>query len=817
MSDVRYGLRLLRQNPVFTSVAVLSLALGIGANTAVFTLIDAVLLKLLPVRDPQGLLFLATPGNTSFYFETYHRLQAEQLFFRELAAFSPVRLNVGIGDESEPSVEGQLVSGNYFAVLGTGPAAGRTLTEDDDRLPGAHPVAMISYAYWQRRFGLSASAIGQKISLDGTPFTIVGVMPRGFLGLEIGGAPDITVPLMMQHQVMPDKENWLIRSSNTVDWLRIFARLKPGITREQAASGMSVIFSRVQTQLASELNLQWRQTWLKDWAEARLSLEPGGAGISPLRAQFSKPLFVLMGVTGLVLLIACANVANLLLGRASARQREIAVRIAIGAGRFRLVRQLLVESLLLSGMGGALGILFANWGTKLLVHLLSTGRTPISLDLTPDLRVLAFTAIASIVTGALFGLLPALHATRLDLTPALKAGGRAATPHQRLGNALAAVQIAVSLVLVIGAGLLARSLHKVNAADRGFARDHVLTVRLEPRGSDQKHGENALRLNRLYLDLQERIRIMPGVTAASFAGSSPTTPLQPRNFTTPDGRRFRASWTQVYPDYFATLGARIVRGRDFGPRDLLENAPLVTLINANLARSVFSNENPIGKQIVCRGRNACEVIGVVQEIKYASLKGETGNTMYQTFLQGPTGRGQMVLHVRFAGDPQQMASQIRRQVGVIDPNLPAFEIRTLATEVDAALVRERLLALLSTVFGAFALLLAGLGLYGVIAYAVRRRTKEIGIRIALGATRGEVGWLVLRETLRVAGLGILIGLPIALGTGRLIASFLYGLTPTDPMVLGASVAFLLATGLAAGYVPARRASRVDPMVALRYE
>ena len=822
--DVRYGLRLLRKSPVFTSVAVASLALGIGANTAVFSLIDAVLLKLLPVRDPQSLLFLATEAraganaaNTSFYFETYQRLRTEQPFFQTLAAFAPVRLNVSVDGQIEPSVEGQLVSGSYFSVLGAGAAAGRTLTEDDDRVPGAHPVAMISYPYWQRRFGLSAAAIGQKILIDGAPFTIVGVMSPGFSGLEPGSAPDITVPLMMQPQVMPDKENWLVRSANTVDWLRIFGRLKPGVTREQASSGMKVIYSRIQTQLAAELNPDWQRTWLKEWAEARLLLEPGGAGISALRPQFSKPLFVLMGVVGLVLLIACANVANLLLGRASARQREIAVRLAIGAGRWRLVRQLLVENLLLSCMGGALAILFASWGAKLLVHFLSAGRTPITLDLNPDLRVLAFTASVSVATGILFGVAPALQAIRLDLTLALKGSQQSTILHQGLGKALAAGQVAMSLVLVIGAGLLVRSLQKLNGADAGFPRDRVLTVRLEPKGSDQKRGENALRLNRLYLQLQARIQTIPGVTAASLAGASPTTPLQPRNLATPDGRHFRASWTQVYPKYFETLGARILRGRDFDAHDLGENAPFVVVIDENLARSVFPNEDPIGKQITCNARNACTVIGVVQAIHYANLKGETGNTMYQTFLQGPTGRGQMVLHVRFAVDPESVIGQVRREVAGIDSNLPAFEIRTLATEIDAALVRERMLALLSAAFGALALLLAGIGLYGVIAYAVGRRTREIGIRMALGATRGSVGWLVLRETLRTAGVGIAAGLPLALGSARLIASFLYGLSPADPAVIAASVAFLFIIGLISGFVPARRASRVDPMTALRYE
>ena len=818
--DVRYALRWLRRSPGFACVALLSLALGIGANTAIFSLIDAVLLKLLPVKDPQGLVFLGAQGRDgiahTFYFETYQRLRAEQPFFTDLAAFSPVRMNVSVDGRTEPSVEGQLVSGNYFGVTGAGAVIGRTLTDQDDRLPGAHPVAMISYAYWQRRFGGSAEAIGKKILIDGTPFTIIGVTSPGFFGLEVGSAPDVTAPLMMQPQVMPERENWLGRPVNTVDWLRIAGRLKPGVTMQQASAGMRVIYRRVQTQLARELNSEWERTWLKEWAEAALVLEPGGTGLSDLRRQFSAPLFVLMAVVALVLLMACVNIANLLLARAPARQREIAVRLAIGAGRSRLVRQLLVESVLLAVLGGALGVSIALWGSQMLVRFLSTGRTPISLDLSPDFRVLGFTALASVATGILFGLAPALRAARVDLTAALKAGGYAGNPNTRFGKALIAVQVALSLVLVTGAGLLVKSLQRLNGVDRGFDRSRVLTVRLEPRGSDQKHG-NALRLQRLYLELQEKVQAVPGVIAAGLAGASPTAPLQSRTVPTLDGHQIRSMWTQVYPRYFETLGAPILQGRDFGPLDLAGGSAYVTVINETFAKRAFAGENPIGKRIVCNGPNVCEVIGVVPDIGYSNLKGEAGPVMYYTFLQGPTGRAQMVLHVRFAGEADRIIAQVRSEAAAVDPNLPAFEIRTLETEVDAALIRERLLALLSTCFGGLAVLLAVVGLYGVMTYTVARRTNEIGIRMALGASRARVLRLVLGETLRVTGLGMLAGVPITLWAARLIGSFLYRVTASDPAVLLLAVAFLLTTAMIAGYLPARRASRTDPMAALRCE
>jgi predicted permease len=816
--DVRYAARLLRKNPGFSAVAVLSLGLGIGANTAIFGMIDALLLKLLPVQDPQELLFLAKQAeggvDPAFYYESYQRLRHDQPFFRELAAFAPVRLNVTVDGESE-STMGQLVSGNYYAVLGVPPAAGRVFTAEDDRVPGGHPVAMISYPYWQRRFGGAPSAIGRKVMIDGTPFTIAGVTPPGFYGLEVGAAPDVSVPVMMQPLVMPDKESWLVRSGNTVDWLSVFGRLKPGVTQAQASAGMPLVYRRIQTQLGAELG--GKEAWLKEWVEARLVLVPGGAGLSGLRRQFARPLFVLMGVVGLVLAIACANVANLLLARAAARRREIALRLAIGATRGRLIRQLLVESLVLSGLGGALGIAFAWWGSQVLVRFLSTGRSLIRLDLAPDWRVLAFTAGVSAATGILFGIAPAMRAAGFDLTPALKEGGRSASPQQRFTKVLAIAQVAFSLVLLIGAGLLVRTLRKVDGIDGGFPRERVYTVALSPRGSDQKNGPNGARLHRLYLDLLARVRSIPGVATASLSGLPPTMQLQPRLFMTEDGRQFRGSWTPVYPDYFATLGTALAQGRDFTSNDLAAGSPFVAVVNETLARRVFAGEKPLGKRIVCNGRNTCEVIGVVRDVPYSTLKRQPESTVYMTFLQAPTGRGQMELVVRFAGDPAGIAAQLRREVAAIDPQLPAFVIRTLAVEVDAALIRERLLALLSTVFGGLAVLLAGIGLYGVISYSVGRRAQEIGVRLALGALPSELRRLVLRETLALAGLGILAGLPAALAATRLIAGYLYGANGADPLVLAASVAFLLTIGLIAGYVPARRASRIDPMTALRHE
>ena len=825
--DLRYAVRVLRKAPVFTAVAILSLALGIGANTAIFGLINGLLFKSLPVRDPESLLFIGKQEhgrvNTYFYYETYDRLRAAQPFFQELAAYAErVRMNVAADGISEPAM-GQLVSGNYYSVLGISPAAGRLFTAADDRVPGGHPVAILSYPYWQRRFGGAPSAIGKKVLIDGTPFTIVGVTPPDFFGLQVGDAPEISVPIMMQPQVMPESENWLGRARNTVDWINPFGRLKRGIAAVQATSGLQSLFRGIQTQLAAEIGLE-KATWRKEWVEAKVVLVPGGAGLSDLRRQYSGALSVLMGILGLVLLTGCANVANLLLARTAARQREMALRLAIGASRARLVRQLLAESLMLGVLGGALGIAVSYWAGAALLHFLSAGRQSIHLDLSPDWRVLGFTALISITTGVLFGLAPAMHGARVDLSSSLKQGGRGASPSRRFTRALSVVQLALSLVLLAGAGLLTRTLRNLDDVDHGFRRDRVYTVSLAPRGSDQKNGPNGARLNRLYLDLLERVRDIPGVASASLAGESVTTRGYYRPFHTTDGRQFWASSNRVYSGYFGTLGSAIVQGRDFSPTDVTEGAALVTIINETLARRVFPEENPIGKRVICTGNiamgesgNACEVIGVARDIPYAAMRDGQLNAIYTTFLQAPTGRGQMELAVRVTRDPGGIAAELRRQLAAIDPALPVFPVRTLEADIDAALMRERMLALLSSAFGGLAGLLAAIGLYGVVDYSVRQRAQEIGVRMALGAQPRRVLRSIIGETLALAGIGILLGLPAALAATRLVGGFLYGVKPGDPVVLAAAVGLLTITAVGAGWIPAWRASRIEPTRALREE
>jgi predicted permease len=533
-----------------------------------------------------------------------------------------------------------------------------------------------------------------------------------------------------------------------------------------------------------------------------------------------------MTVVGLVLLIACANVASMLLARATARQQELAVRLAIGAGRWRLVRQLLVESMLLSFLGGVCGIAVAFRGSQTLLSFISRGRAAINLDLHPDLRVLAFTIVVSIFTGILFGIAPALRATRLDLTPALKSksrtgGNRAGS---RLGNMLVIAQVALSLMLLIVAGLVVRSLQNLNRQDAGFERESVLILRVEPRGSDQK-SSNAARLDRTYRDLQQRVEAIAGVRSASLAGLSPTAPSSLKeSVKMPSGDEISVAQVQVYPHYFTTMGMAILAGRDFGDSDLAETAPLVVVINESMARRLFNDRNPVGRTLVTKRRQSYvnrEIIGVVKDSKYSSLRGETQSLAYQPFFQTNTGRGQMLLHVRVAGSASAIVPLIKNEVLRIEKDLPMFEVQTLAAEVDAALMQERVIATLSGFFGIAALILAAVGLYGLMAFTVVRRTGEIGIRMAMGARRGAVLWMVLRDTLMLVFVGVLLGVAAALGVLRLssshISGLLFGLRASDPLTLVMAVGLMTGAAMIAGYVPARRASRVDPMVALRNE
>jgi predicted permease len=830
IQDLRYAVRTLRVKPSFTATVVLSLALGIGANTAIFTLTDAIMWRMLPVRNPEDLAVLArTQGGAIGHGFTYGEFQLfhdRNQTFSDLASYSRVRLNVSLAGSMEPTVEGQLVSGRYFSTLGVHAVAGRTIGVEDDRIPNAHPVAMLSYGYWKRRFSLDPSILDKTISLCGTPFTVIGITPPEFFGVEVGVAPDIFVPVMMQPAVMPASENLLERPIIYAAWLRVLGRLRPDVPMQQAAAEMAVLFDQIEWPRDKS---GFRIDKFGNRIDEKLVLTPASRGLTDLRRQFSQPLFILMAVVGVVILIACANTANLLMARAAARRPEFALRVALGASRWRLMRQLLVESVLLAILGGVCGLLLANWGTQLLVAFISSGQTPVTLVLEPDLRVLGFTAAVSLLTGILFGLAPAIRATRIDPAPALKSQASRLTGRGSLrpGRILAVSQVALSLLLLIGAGLFVRSLHKLNSQDAGFPRESVLVVRVEPKGSDQRNiPGTSTRLDRIYKELIQRVESVPGVRSASMAHFTPTNRIgffSP--FKLPTGEEIRVPSLMVYPNYFATLGIPIVAGRDFNEADLAENSPLVAVVNETFARRVFPGENVVGKHYVTRGRRGdsltCEIIGVVKDSRYANLRGETPPVIYQPFLQTSTGRGQMVLHARVSGNPGALLPRIREEVQKVDKDLPMFEVNTLAAEMDAALVRERLIATLSSFFGVLALLLAGVGLYGLLAFGVVQRTGEMGVRMALGAQRWDVLWMVLREALSLVLIGVGLGLPAALAAARVaenqISGLLFGLTTGDPVTIAAATGLLAAVAGVAAYLPARRASRVDPMVALRNE
>jgi predicted permease len=840
IQDFRYGIRMLGRSPGFAAAVVLSLALGIGANTAIFTLIDAAMWRLLPVKDPEGLLVVGRQiggdVQSGFTYEEY-RLLRDGSDAAEVAGYTATTFNARIEGNAEPAVEGQLVSGGYFGLLGVNPILGRAIGVEDDQTPNGHRVAMLSYGYWERRFGRDAGIVGSTIHLLDTPFTVIGVTPPEFFGVEIGAAPDIFVPLMMQPTVMPSFENLLENPIIMRGWVKTVARVKAGNRRERAAAALNTVFQRFEDERRRTMPPKFRQS---NPERTVLALIPATA-VSELRRQFSQPLFVLMTVVGLVLLIACANTANLLLARAAARRPEFSIRLALGAGRGRLVRQLLVESLVLAALSGACGVLLARWATQLLVAYISSGRTAIVLDLNPHPRILLFTAAVSVLTAILFGLAPAVRASRIQLTQSLRSlRASAAGGQRRLGpqKTLAAVQVALSLLLLAGAGLFVRSLQKLSGEDYGISRDHVLVARVEPRGSDQRGipGTSA-RLDRIYRELIERVGTIPGVRWVSMAQVTPQAPAGMAAVpVTISGEEVRVATAMAYPNYFATVGMPLAAGRDFDAADLDRNAAVVCIVNETFARQVFPGENPIGKPCMTSNRpNVSEaagpfyaptsepytIVGVVGDSRYMNPRGEIKPVIYMPFLQTPTGRGQMVLYVRAAGEVRALLPRIREEISKVDASLPVFDIHTLEEEMDAALVQQRLMALLTSLFGALALLLACVGIYGLLAFSVAQRTGEIGIRTALGARRGDVIWLILREALVLVGIGVAVGVPAALLVGRVassqISGLLFGLEAHDPLTLAAATAFLILVAALAAYLPARRASRVDPMMALRNE
>jgi predicted permease len=804
LQDLRYALRLLRKRPAFTITAILSLAIGIGANTAIFDLLDAVLLRSLPVHSPEELVVLAERSGARESFSLswpQFRALRENDTLTGLSAFRPWRFRTTI--DGEPRLaNGQLVSGNYFSLLGVHTFLGRTLTEQDDRVPAASPVAVLSYRYWQRQFNSDPKVIGRNIRLQGYPFTVVGVAAPDFFGLEPGKEVDITVPLMMQRVVMPGTP---LLGSPDARWLRLIGRRRPGVSLEQTQANLALRWAQLLAATPHHRGV----------LDSNLDVLPGGQGLYDLRRQFSLPLRLLMGAVALVLLVACANLASLLLARRTARQQEMGIRLSLGASRSRLLRQLLTESILLSVIGGICGIVLAYWGSLLLVEIMSRGRAaPIVLDLAIHTRTLVFTATVSLMTGLLFGIAPALLTTS---TARLHGTRQIAGKPSRWAAALMVSQVSLCLIVLACAGLMLGSLRKLRQVDAGFRKDCVLLMSIRPALSNY----DGQRVAQLYGELYRRFSALPGVKSATL---SMDTPLGGVSYTTgasllispgQPSEPLQVNVNCIGPRFFETMGIPLLMGRDLSSRDD-GSGPQVAVISASVARSLFPGGKPLGERIEI-GQSSMEIVGVVKDTRYQSLREPAQPMVYRPYLQMRNTWEELFFGIRTADNPEKIVGLVRRELRDTAPDVPIFSLSTLEEQVDASLVQERMVSTLSAWFGGFALLLASIGLYGRLSYAVVERTREIGIRLALGAKRGVVMWAILREVLALVLCGLAIGLPLAIVSARAIRGLLYGLAPFDPSTLGAVVMMILVVGTLAGYIPARHASHIDPMVALRYE
>lgn len=818
IGDLRYAFRALRTSPGFALVAILSLGLGIGANTAIFSLINAVMLRSLPVTHPEELLVVTREQNEYLTNPIWEYTRDHQDVFSRVFAYGLTSFNLSTGGEARP-VSANWVSGGYFTTLGVRAVKGRTLMPSDD-IRGCAGVAAISDIFWQTEYGGRLDVVGKTISLDGHPFQIVGIIDPAFYGLDVGARAQIFAPLCAQ-SIIEGSDEWIDARSRW--YLQIVGRIKEGLTPTQAAARLDMLSPGLaEATTPPNFSAQSKESY----RNAHFDVENAAKGFSELRATFRKALYVLMGVVSVVLLIACANVANLLLARATARQREIAVRLALGAGRARLIRQLLTESLLLSTLGAALGVLFAVWGSRLLVHMMSTTNRAVVLDLSVDMRVLAFTAAVATLTGLLFGLSPAWRAGRVDPQVAMKSQARGiAEGHSRFsaGKTLVVGQIALSLVLVVAAALLLGSWRRLATANPGFTSDQILLMNVDVRSGHPTAADRRI----FFKQMLDRLRTIPGVASASASELTPVGRAAWNSGIKADGFA-PASWkdavvwvNEVSDSYFAALGTPMRFGRDFGVGDT-PSTPKVAIINEAMAKQIFGSVNAIGKHFQMQQGpgygSPIEVVGIVANAKYRSLRATDEPIVYLAFNQNSEPDSYLSFEIRGAGSapPSTLVLSLKAVAGQMDSRM-VVEFVPLGRQLAESLRLPRTLATLSGFFGGLALLLAMIGLYGIMSYSVARRRNEIGIRIALGAAQVRVVRMVIAEVVRLVIAGLVIGALITIATTRLVTSFLYGVTPTDPATITMSAALLLLVGVVAAMTPALRAARLDPIAALREE
>jgi predicted permease len=833
--DVRFGARQLRRNPLFTTVAIVTLALGIGANTAVFTLLDQLVLRLLPVKDParlvmlwpEGLTLGNTEGSRPVSYPMYQDFQRKAEPFESVFCQYDAAQAVTI-DGSTERVNAEVVSGNYFQALGVLPAIGRVFSPElDDRVYQGHPVVVLSYRYWTERFGGDPHILGKKILVNNYPMEIVGVSAAGFAGLDPSTSPHLRIPILMLPILPTDGESLVDRQAH---WLHVFARLKSGYTVESTRAAVQPLFHQIlEQELQEPARSQSTPYERAQFLKRTLEMETAASGYSEMRGQYSTALIVLMCMAALILLIACSNVASLLIARAAARQKEIAVRLAIGATRLTLVRSLLVESVLLSASGAALGLLLAQAATRALLAMLPNGGSLVMLRAEADMRILLFATGVALTTGVFFGLAPALQGTRLDVWTSLKdAAGGLSGGHRsaRLRKSLVTAQVAISFLLLAGAGLFAKTLISLKDTHTGLQNiANLVTFQVDPRGARYTVPQ----IRGFYESALREIEAAPGVTSAAISvvpllhGYEWSAPAHVEGYQTKDGEDTTARNNIISPGYRRAMGIALLAGRDFSDRDRFnadhpELMPSVAIVNRQFAERFFGNRSPVGHFMGYGSHRAMniEIVGVVENSLYdgprQGVKPEVYIPVYELPVPLPA-----VFYVRTTRESKAIFPLLRGIVAKLDPTLSVFEMKTLQTQLNETLSTERLIATLSLVFGTLATVLAALGLYGVMAFAVARRTKEIGLRMALGAAKGSVLWLVLREVLLLLGAGLLVGIPCAYLFSRYVSSQLFGVKPTDPSTCIAAIGILAAVAALSGFVPARRASTIDPLTALRHE